>query len=189
MTILRPRCVLVRHGETAWSRDRLHTGRTDLALLPTGEAQAAALAPRLATWTFSLVLTSPLVRARRTAELAGLTGAEDDPDLLEWDYGEYEGRTTEAVRAERPDWDLFRDGVPGGEGLDEVAARADRVVARVRAQPGDAVVVAHAHVLRVLAVRWLGVPAAAARYLVVGPASVGVLGWEREQAVVESWNT
>ncbi len=147
------------------------------------------LAERLRGWAFSLVLVSPMDRARRTAELAGLHTAVTDPDLLEWDYGDYEGRTTVEIRDGRPGWNLFDDGVPGGETLAEVADRADRVIARVRAQPGDVACVAHAHLLRVMAARWLGVGADAARYLVLGPVSVSVLGWERSQAVVERWNT
>jgi probable phosphoglycerate mutase len=181
--------VLVRHGETAWSRDRRHTGRTDIPLTLLGEVQAADLAPRLAGWTVGRVLVSPLSRARRTAELAGLEGIETTGDLLEWDYGDYEGRTTAAIRRDRPGWDLFADGVPGGETIHQVATRADRVIARVRAGSGDVTVVAHAHLLRVLAVRWLGLAPAAGRYLVLGPASLSVLGWEREQPVIEHWNT
>ncbi len=189
MTERRPRCILIRHGETAWSRDRKHTGRTDLPLLPDGEVQAAALAARLRGREFPLVLVSPLARARRTAELAGLTGAVVDPDLLEWDYGDYEGRTTVDIRAGRPAWSLFDDGVPGGETLAQVAERVDRVIELVRAQPGDVACVAHAHLLRVMGVRWLGLEPGAARYLVLGPVSVSVLGWEREQAVIERWNS
>jgi probable phosphoglycerate mutase len=184
-----PRLVLVRHGETAWSRDRRHTGRTEIALTALGESQAAGLAPRLAGWRFAQVLASPLVRARQTADLAGLDAVETTPDLLEWDYGDYEGRTTAAIREDRPGWDLFADGVPGGETIHQVANRVDRVIARVRTGSGDVACVAHAHLLRVLAVRWLGVEPAAARYLVLGPASISVLGWEREQPVLEHWNT
>ena len=184
-----PRVVLVRHGETAWSRDRRHTGRTDIPLTPLGEVEAAALAPRLAGWRFTDVLVSPLSRAVLTAELAGLEDPEICPDLVEWDYGTFEGRTTQAIREDRPGWDLFADGVPGGETLHQVAARVDRVVARLRAATGDVVCVAHAHLLRVLAVRWLGVEPVSARYLVLGPASISVLGWEREQPVLEHWNT
>lgn len=183
------RLVLVRHGETAWSRDRRHTGRTDIPLTPLGESQAARLAPRLAAWHFAQVLVSPLSRATLTAGLGGLEDPEPVEDLLEWDYGDYEGRTTVDIRRDRPGWDLFEDGVPGGETLAQVADRVDRVIARVRAGHGDAVCVAHAHLLRVLAVRWLGVDPSAARYLVLGPASLSVLGWEREQPVVEHWNT
>ena len=183
------RMVLVRHGETAWSRDRRHTGRTDIPLTPLGETQAARLAPRLAAWSFTQVLVSPLSRATRTAELGGLDRPEPVEDLLEWDYGDYEGRTTVAIRRDHPGWDLFDDGVPGGESIDQVAARVDRVIARARAGTGDVVCVAHAHLLRVLAVRWLGVGPEAARYLVLGPASLSVLGWERDQPVLEHWNT
>ena len=189
MTTDPPRMVLVRHGETAWSRDRRHTGRTDMPLTPLGESQAAALAPRLAGFLPALVLVSPLARARRTAELAGLEDPETTPDLLEWDYGGYEGRTTADIRVDHPGWDLFADGVPGGETLHQVATRVDRVIARARSGTGDVVCVAHAHLLRILAVRWLGVDPSSARYLVLGPASVSVLGWEREQAVLEHWNT
>jgi broad specificity phosphatase PhoE len=184
-----PRAVLIRHGETAWSRDRRHTGRTDIPLTPEGETQAAALAPRLAGWTFSQVLVSPLSRASETAQLAGLEDPEVVDDLEEWDYGEYEGRTTEDIRKGRPGWDLFADGVPGGETLHQVSIRVDRVIARIRAGTGDVACVAHAHVLRVLAVRWLGVDPISARYLVLGPASISVLGWEREEPVLEHWNT
>jgi len=184
-----PRVVLVRHGETAWSRDRRHTGRTDIPLTELGEAQAASLAPRLAEWNFAEILVSPLVRARETAELAGLTKSELCADLLEWDYGEYEGRTTQTIREAVPGWDLFDDGAPGGETLHQVAVRVDRVIARVRAGTGDVACVAHAHLLRVLAVRWLGMEPGAARSLVLGPASVSILGWEREQPVIEHWNT
>ncbi len=189
MTADAPRMVLVRHGETAWSRDRRHTGRTDIPLTRLGEVQAADLAPRLAAWHFTRILVSPLSRAGRTAALAGLEDAQTTDDLLEWDYGDYEGRTTVAIRSDHPDWDLFRDGVPGGETLEEVAARVDRVITRVRSGAGDVACVAHAHLLRVLAVRWLGVEPSAARFLVLGPASLSVLGWEREQPVVEHWNT
>ena len=189
MTNERSRVVLVHHGETAWSRDRRHTGRTDIPLTPQGEAQAAALAPRLAAWTFSHILVSPLVRAGRTADLAGLPGREITPDLVEWDYGDYEGRTTTAIRADHPGWDLFGDGVPGGESIHQVATRVDRVIARIRADSGDVACVAHAHLLRIFAARWLEVDPVSARYLVLGPASVSVLGWEREQPVLEHWNT
>jgi len=189
MTEVQPNLVLVRHGETEWSRDRRHTGRTDIPLTPVGEVQARSLAPRLAGWTFAEVLVSPLIRATETAELAGLGGAEVTPDLVEWDYGDYEGRTTADIREERPGWDLFVDGVPHGETIGQVADRVDRVIARVRAGSGDVACVAHAHLLRILAVRWLDLAPADSRYLVLGPASISVLGWEREQAVIEHWNT
>jgi probable phosphoglycerate mutase len=189
MTTLRPRCVLVRHGETEWSRSRRHTGLTDLPLLPEGEAQARSIGPALDEYRFSTVLCSPLLRARETCRLAGLG---DDPtiddDLMEWDYGRFEGRTTEEIRGESPQWDLFRDGVPNGEDAARVGVRADRVIARIRSGAGDAACVAHGHLLRVLAVRWMGLDPSAARLLLLDPASLGVLGWEREQPVLERWN-
>ncbi len=184
-----PRAVLIRHGETVWSRDRRHTGRTDIPLTPEGEVQATALAPRLAGREFAQVWTSPLARAARTAHLAGLEGAEGTPDLLEWDYGEYEGLTTQTIREHRPGWEIFGDGAPGGETIHQVAIRVDRIIARIRSGRGDVVCVAHAHLLRVLAARWLGVDPVAARYLALGPASISVLGFEREQPVIEHWNT
>jgi len=189
MTNSGPQVVLIRHGETAWSRDRRHTGRTDIPLTPHGEAQASALTQRLDGRAFVNVLVSPLSRARATAELAGLAGVEVVPDLLEWDYGDYEGRTTAAIREDQPGWDLFTDGVPHGESLHQVSARVDRVIARIRSGSGDVACVAHAHLLRVLAVRWVGAEPEAARYLVLGPASISELGWEREQPVIEQWNT
>ncbi len=184
-----PRCVLVRHGETEWSLDGRHTGRTDLPLLAQGVEQAKALRSRLSGRTFAAVLTSPLVRARETAELAGL-GAEAvvDPDLAEWDYGAYEGMTTDQIRQEHPGWELFTDGVPDGESVEDVAARVDRVIARVRHTPGDVACVAHSHVLRVLAARWIGLDATVGRSLVLDPAAVSELGWDREHPVVLAWN-
>jgi broad specificity phosphatase PhoE len=189
MTSYPHRCVLIRHGETQWSKTGQHTGHSDLPLLPEGEVQAAALAPRLAGRQFAAVLVSPLSRARATCELAGL-GAQMvvDPDLCEWDYGTYDGLTTEEIRAERPGWDLFRDGAPGGEGAADVGARVDRVIDRVRAEPGDVACVAHAHVLRVMGARWLGLEPTAARLFALSPASISELGWERGQAVMASWN-
>lgn len=183
------RCVVVRHGETEWSLSRRHTGRTDLPLLPAGVEQAVKLRTLLTAHSFSTVLCSPLLRARETAQLAGLApDVTIDPDLAEWDYGRYEGLTTEEIRAEYPGWDLFRDGVPEGERTEDVSERADRVIARVRAVDGNVACVAHGHLLRVLAVRWVGLPAGAARSLVLGPASMGILGWDRDQPVVEQWN-
>jgi broad specificity phosphatase PhoE len=189
MTNSHPRAVLIRHGETAWSRDRRHTGRTDIPLTAMGEGQAQALAPRLADRPFARVLVSPLARAIHTAELAGLSGVEVTADLAEWDYGEFEGRTTTDIREARPGWDLFTDGAPRGESIHQVADRVDQVIAQIRAGSGDVVCVAHAHLLRVMAVRWLGVDAVSARFLTLGPASISVLGWEREQPVIEHWNT
>ncbi len=189
MTEPRYRCMLLRHGETAWSRTRRHTGRTDVPLLDAGREQALAVRGRVDPASFAAVLTSPLVRARDTAELAGLGDlAEVDPDLAEWDYGEYEGRTTAEIRTERPGWELFADGVPGGETLDEVAARADRVIDRVRRAGGDVVCVGHAHLFRVLAARWVGLDARWGKALSLDAASLSTLGWEREHPVVERWN-
>ncbi len=185
-----PRLLLVRHGQTTWSASGRHTGRTDIPLTEEGEARARALRSRLAGHMFSLVLTSPLRRAVRTAELAGLTGAALEPDLLEWDYGDLEGLTTEEIRVTAPGWTIWRGPWPGGETLDEVAARADRVIGRVRSCPpgSTSVAVSHGHILRVLAARWLGTEAAAGRWLALGTASVSELGWEHETAVVEHWN-
>lgn len=189
MTTPAQACILVRHGETAWSLDGRHTGRTDLPLLPAGEAQARALRPTLAAFTFTAVLTSPLVRARETAALAGLDhDVVVDPDLAEWDYGAYEGMTTAQIREGRPGWDLFADGVPDGESADDVSARVDRVIARVRTAPGLVACVAHSHVLRVLGARWMGLHPTVGRNLVLDPAAFSELGWEREQPVLRSWN-
>jgi broad specificity phosphatase PhoE len=181
--------VMVRHGETAWSLSGRHTGRTDIPLTERGAAQAAALAERLAGRAFALVLTSPRARARQTCELAGFGDvAEVLDDLAEWDYGDYEGLTTAEIRAERPGWTLWDDGAPDGETAALVAARVDRVLARVRAAEGDVLVFSHGHLLRVLAARWLGLEAAAGRYFVLDPASFSVLGWEREQPVIAGLN-
>jgi broad specificity phosphatase PhoE len=182
--------VVVRHGETEWSLGGCHTGRTDVPLTEHGRAQAASLARPLNGRSFALVLTSPLARARDTCALAGYaTEAQVDDDLLEWDYGDYEGRTTAEIRAEVPGWFLWTDGAPGGEDADAVGARVDRVIARLRAASGDALVFAHAHVLRVLAARWIELPPAAGGRFALDPARISVLGYEREVAVVQEWNT
>jgi probable phosphoglycerate mutase len=186
-----PVLYLARHGETAWSRSGQHTGRTDLPLTESGESNARALGERLRGLTFVKVLTSPSQRARRTCELAGFSGnAESDPDLAEWDYGQYEGRRTAEILKERPDWQLFRDGCPGGEAPAEIGARADRVVSRVRAVAGDVLVFSSAHILRVLTARWLGLEAAGGRYLVLGTASLSVLGYEHNltEPAIRLWN-
>ena len=181
--------VLVRHGETDWSRTGRHTGRTDVPLNERGRVRAEALAPRLAGRAFALVLTSPLSRAVETCRLAGLGDrAEVDGRLAEWDYGAYEGRTTDEIRAERPGWSLWGDGVPGGETIADVGARADAVVSRVEEAEGDVAVFAHGHVLRVLAARWLGLAPADGRLFALDPASVSVLGREHEWRVLRSWN-
>ncbi|MFD8561766.1 histidine phosphatase family protein [Streptosporangium canum] len=186
--------ILLRHGETEWSRDGRHTGRTDLPLTDKGDNQARALAPLVKGRTFDLTLVSPALRARRTAELAGLTDYETDPDLWEWDYGGYEGITTPDIRETRPGWFLWRDGViPGdaehpGESAREVGARADRVVARARAVDGDVVLVAHGHFLRVLCARWLGLPPENGRHFRLDTGTYSRLGYERDEPVVLTWN-
>ena len=184
-----PSVWLVRHGETEWSASGRHTGRTDIPLNDNGRRQAAALGQLLAPHRFGLVLTSPLQRARDTCSLAGYDDrAEVDDDLREWDYGDYEGRTTAEIRDSQPDWTLWRDGCPHGEAAAQVGARADRVISRVRAMPDDSVVFAHGHLLRVLAARWIGLDVAAGGLLALDTATLSVLGWEREQAVIRGWN-
>jgi broad specificity phosphatase PhoE len=179
---------LVRHGETEWSRDGRHTGSTDIPLTPEGEAAARELAPRLAGEAFALVLTSPRERARRTAELAGFPDAEVDEDLVEWDYGDYEGITTEEIRETVPDWTVWTHPSPGGETAEEVSTRLDRVVARCREAPGQVLLVGHGHALRSLAARWLGLPVTDGRLLTLDTGTVSVLGHEREHATVIRWN-
>src|SRR5260370_20062567 len=172
-----------RHGETAWSLSGQHTGLTDLPLTERGERNARALGERLRGLSFARVFTSPLQRAVRTSELAGFGSmAEPDPDLVEWNYGEYEGRRTAEIHRERPDWQLFRDGCPGGESPPEVGARADRVIARVRAAAGDVLLFSSAHILRVLTARWLGLEAAGGRLFLLGTASLSMLGYEHNLA-------
>jgi broad specificity phosphatase PhoE len=186
-----PVVYLARHGETAWSLSGQHTGRTDLPLTERGERNARALGERLRGLTFTKVFTSPLQRATRTCELAGFGRvAEIDPDLIEWDYGQYEGRRTVEIHAERPDWQLFRDGCPGGESPDQIGARADRVVERVRAVQGDVALFSSAHFLRVLGARWLNLEAAAGRYLLLSTASLSALGYEHNRAepAIRLWN-
>ncbi len=176
-----PRVYLVRHGETAWTMSGQHTGRTDIALTPRGEREARGLRGRLRGVTFATVLTSPLQRARRTGELAGFDERmEPDPDLMEWDYGAYEGRRTSDIRAERPGWRLFEDGCPGGETLVDVSTRADRVIARVRTLESDVLVFAHGHLLRILMARWIALPALEARRLYLATASLSVLGYDHD---------
>jgi broad specificity phosphatase PhoE len=186
------RVVLVRHGETSWSSTRRHTGRTDIPLNPEGRRLAVQLRPALAAITgigTALVLTSPLRRARDTCELAGLGDrAEVDDDLLEWDYGEAEGRTTEEMRGEIPGWSVWTNRLARGETIEQVGARADRVIARLRAHDGLCVLFAHAHILRILAARWCELPPDAGRALMLDPASLSILGHERETPVIERWN-
>jgi len=183
-----PELWLVRHGETEWSRDGRHTSTTDLPLTPAGEAAATALAPRLADVEFDLVLTSPRRRARRTAELAGFTDAVVDEGLAEWAYGDYEGVTTQEIRETVPGWTVWTHPSPGGESADEVSARLDRVVERVR-EHGRVLVFAHGHSLRVLTARWLCQPAEEGRFFQLDTATVSVLGFERETPVLLKWNS
>ena len=180
---------LVRHGETEWSRARRHTGRTDLPLTSEGERQARALAAPLSRHPFALVLTSPLRRARDTCRLAGFELAPIREDLAEWDYGAYEGRTTAEIRGDAPGWTIWSGPVPGGEAISAVAARADRVLAEVARAEGDALLFGHAHALRVLAARWLGLAPELGRRLALDPASRSVLGHEQGARVVRAWNT
>jgi probable phosphoglycerate mutase len=186
-----PVIYLARHGETAWSLSGQHTGLTDLGLTERGERNARALGKRLEGLTFSVVLTSPLQRAARTCELAGFgTAAKVDRDLLEWNYGEYEGRRTIEIRAGRPDWQLFRDGCPGGDSPDQVGTRADRVVRRVRAVQGDVLLFSSGHFLRVFSARWLGLEPGAGRYFLLTTASLSALGYEGSlsRPAIRLWN-
>jgi broad specificity phosphatase PhoE len=182
---------LARHGETAWTITGQHTGRTDLPLTERGEGNAQRLGERLSGLKFAKVFTSPLVRARRTCELAGFGSvAEIEGDLVEWDYGEYEGRLTVDILKERPDWQLFRDGCPGGESPQQVAARADRVVSRVRAVTGDVLLFSSGHFLRVLATRWIGIEPINGKSLILGTASLSALGYENSisHPAIQLWN-
>jgi probable phosphoglycerate mutase len=183
---------LVRHGETAWSLSGQHTGLTDLPLTERGERNGRLLGYRLSGLAFAKVLTSPLQRATRTCELAGFgASAEIDRDLVEWNYGDYEGRRTAEILADCPDWQLFRDGCPAGESPDQVGARADRVVERVRAIKGDVLLFSSGHFLRVLAARWLGLEAPAGRYFLLSTGSLGILAYEHHslsEPVIRLWN-
>jgi probable phosphoglycerate mutase len=186
-----PVIYLARHGETAWSVSGQHTGRTDLPLTERGERNARSLGERLKGLKFATILTSPLQRATRTCELAGFgAAAEIDRDLLEWDYGRYEGLRSADIRKERPDWQLFRDGCPGGESPEQVRARADRVVRRLRLVQDDVLLFSSGHFLRVLAACWLGLEPEAGKYLLLSTASLSVLGYEHDysQPVLRLWN-
>jgi probable phosphoglycerate mutase len=181
--------VLVRHGETEWSLSGQHTGRTDIPLTAHGEEEANQLAPALAVRRFRRVLCSPLRRARRTCELAGLDEqAEIEPDLLEWDYGAYEGLTPAQIHSERPDWLVFRDGCPGGESPDDMATRVDRVIERARAVDGPVALFAHGHVLRVLGARWIGLPPAGGAHFLLNTSTLTILSWYRGQPAIRCWN-
>jgi len=191
MTVTLPITNLARHGETAWTLTGQHTGLTDIPLTERGERNARRLGERLKGLTFARVFTSPLQRALRTCELAGFAAvATIDPDLVEWNYGEYEGRRSDEILAKRPDWQLFRDGCPGGETPDQVGVRADRVVSRVRAVQGDVLLFSSGHFLRVLAARWLGLEPGAGRFFLLSTASLSALGYEhdRTQPVIRLWD-
>jgi probable phosphoglycerate mutase len=180
---------LFRHGQTEWSRTGQHTGRTDLPLTADGRRRAQAVARRLSGRPFALVLSSPQVRALETCRLAGYGDvAETTPDLMEWDYGDYEGRRTVDIQQERPGWSLWRDGVPGGESIEQVGGRTRKVIETAEAAGGDVALFAHGHVLRVLSACWLGLPPDAGRLLVLGTAAVSVLGYEHDTRVIVKWN-
>jgi probable phosphoglycerate mutase len=187
-----PIVYLARHGETAWTISGQHTGLTDLPLTERGERTARRLGERLKGLKFATVLTSPLQRAARTCELAGFKSvAEVDKDLVEWDYGEYEGRRTVEIRAERPGWELFRDGCPGGESPQQVSVRADRIVHRIRAVTGDVLIFTSGHFMRVLATRWLGLePTVNCKFFMLSTASLSAVGYERDlsRPVIRLWN-
>jgi probable phosphoglycerate mutase len=186
------RLFLIRHGETAWSRSGQHTSRTDLPLLPEGEAEARWLKPRLAGHTFTHAYCSPRLRARQTAEIAGFGDRLiTEPDLREWEYGDYEGITAPAIREKRPDWNIYRDGCPGGESAEEISSRADCLVHRLRWLSGDIALFSHGHFLRVFATRWIGAPILQAGNLGISVASLGLLGLTHENPPrhqIELWN-
>jgi probable phosphoglycerate mutase len=187
-----PKLYLARHGDTAWTESHQHTGRTDIPLNERGEEHARQLGERLRGFSFVRVFTSPLQRASKTCELAGFGSvAEVDAGLIEWDYGRWEGTLTSDILKDRPGWELFRDGCPDGESPQEVAARADRFIARVHGMAGDVLAFSSGHIIRMIAARWHGMPPAAGRVFFCRPASVGVLGFEhenRDQPVIRLWN-
>ncbi len=185
-----PTVYLARHGETAWSKSGQHTGRTDIPLTEKGEADAAKIGKRLAGIDFAHVFSSPLQRARRTAELAGFAPTPE-PELLEWDYGRHEGLKTAQIRESWPGWDLFRDGAPGGESVDAICARIDGLVARLKALSGNVLLFAHGHVLRVLTARWVGQPVPFGRALLLSTATVSILGFDHhtmDEPAIKLWN-
>lgn len=192
MTEALPVIYIARHGNTAWTRTGQHTGLIDLPLTPDGERNAVRLGERLRDMKFAKVFTSPLQRASRTCELSGFaSGAEVDPDLVEWNYGEYEGLTTSEILSKRPDWDLFRDGCPGGESPAEIGERADRVVHRIRSVTGDALLFSSGHFIRVLTARWLALsPGSEGRHFLLNPASLSALSYEHNlsRPVIRLWN-
>ncbi len=186
------RVFLVRHGETAWSKSGQHTGRTNLPLTADGEQAARRLGDRLRGMEFTRVLSSPRERARRTFELAGVAATlEIDPDLAEWDYGDYEGQRTLEIHQSRPDWDIFRDGCPGGESPDQIGARADRIILKLRSQEGNLAIFTHGHFGRVLAARWIGLAAREGQRFLLGTASLSILAYEHNlpgSPVIALWN-
>jgi broad specificity phosphatase PhoE len=189
MSVSPDRVFLVRHGQTDWSVTRQYTGRTDLPLNDEGRRQAERLGARLAGERFALVLVSPLKRALETARLASFGDvAEIEPDLVEWDYGAYDSRTAADIRRERPGWTPWEGGFPGGETLEDLTARADRVLARIRAVDGDVALFAHGHILRVVTARWLEQPAVMGARYYLATATLSVLGWERETSAIDRWN-
>jgi broad specificity phosphatase PhoE len=180
---------LIRHGETEWSKSGAHTGRTDIPLTPQGREAAEAIGRYLAGRKFALILTSPLERARETCRLAGYgDAAQIEPNLREWDYGDYEGKTTTEIRRLRSDWLLWREGVPNGETVDQVAARARTVIDRALQAQGDVALFAHGHILRILTACWLGLEPSAGRLFALGTASISTLGYEHETRVITRWN-
>ena len=192
MPLEMPKLFLARHGDTAWTDSHQRTGRTDIPLNEAGEERARRLGERLRRFSFARVFTSPLQRASKTCELAGFgTVAELDPDLVEWDYGRFEGMLTKNILKQRPGWELFRDGCPEGESPGDVAARADQFIARVRGIEGDVLAFSSGHIIRMIAARWLGLPPQAGRFFYCRPASVGVLGFEhkkRDEPIIGLWN-
>ncbi|MEO5918619.1 MAG: histidine phosphatase family protein [Candidatus Limnocylindrales bacterium] len=186
---LKPNVWLVRHGETDWARTGRHTGMTDVQLTPTGRQQALDLVPRLAGHEFAAVVSSPLIRALDTARLAGFANrVETNADLVEWDYGADEGRTSAEIRVDRPGWTIWTQGPVRGESIDAVAARTDRVIAAARAVGGDTLCFAHGHVLRILAGRWIGLPPDSGALLALDTATISILGWDGSTPVIRRWN-
>jgi probable phosphoglycerate mutase len=187
-----PRLFLARHGDTAWTDSHQHTGRTDLPLNERGEERARQIGEQLRRFTFNNVFTSPLQRASKTCALAGYGAiAEVNPELLEWDYGDFEGKLTKEILTEQPGWELYRDGCPDGESPGDVAGRADRFIARLNGIKGDILAFSSGHIIRMIAARWLGLPPGAGRYFYCRPASVGVLGFEhgkRDEPIIGLWN-
>lgn len=189
MTEERHKVVIARHGETEWSQAWKHTSYTDIPLTENGRDRAKSLAPEMKKWKFSLVLSSPLIRALETCRIAGLGDqAELEPDLVEWNYGAYEGITTAEIRKTVPGWTVFSHPSPGGETAEEVAQRVDRVIARARNAGGDVALFAHGHVLRVLTARWLGLDPRMGKHFILSTGTISVLGWERDTPALELWN-